>query len=294
MTLTGERFAISAAGYSAEVSEVGAGLAGLWHDGVAVTVPTGADELPPKSTGCVLAPWPNRLRDGHYSFDGVDYQLALTEPATTTASHGFAKWTRWTCLEQTDSSALMQCDLVPQTGYPFEIRLHLLYRVDAEGLLVSAAATNTGQRPAPFGIGFHPYLDLADFPLAETELQIPAASVFSVDEQKIPVQKLPVAGTEFDLQRLRALGELRLDHGYADLTASAAIVQTTRRRIEMRWSKDFHNLQVFTPPQIASGRNAVAIEPMSCPANAFNSGDNLVRLEPEQRWSGEWSIRVVS
>lgn len=293
MALSGERYAISSSGYSAEISEVGAALAGLWLDGVAVTVETGPDELPPKSTGCVLAPWPNRIRDGRYRFDGVDYQLALTEPATGNASHGFVKWNRWSCLERGESSVLMQCDVVPQTGYPFEINLQLRYSVDAAGLTVHLAATNTGNRPAPFGVGFHPYLDLGSHSLDDAELQIPAASVLRTDDQQIPVETLAVAGTVYDLQRLRPIGELRLDHGFTDLTGSVAVLRTSARTIELRWSSSFRNLQVFTPPFITPGRNAVAIEPMSCPANAFNSHDNLVRLEPGQGWSGEWTVGVT-
>lgn len=293
MTLTGERFAISSSGYTAEISEVGAALAGMWRDGVAVTVETAPDELPPKSTGCVLAPWPNRIRDGRYTFDGVDYQLPLTEPATLNASHGFVKWQRWQCVEQTESSVLMHCDVVPQTGYPFEISLHLLYILDSEGLTVRLAATNTGSVAAPFGVGFHPYLDLGASPLDDAELQVPAASVLRTDERQIPVETLPVASTVFDLQKLRPIGDLRLDHGFADLTGSVAVLKTAARTIELRWSSSFRNLQIFTPPFITPGRNAVAIEPMSCPANAFNSLDNLVRLAPDERWSGEWSIRVI-
>ncbi|HEX2904123.1 MAG TPA: aldose 1-epimerase family protein [Jatrophihabitans sp.] len=294
MTLSGERYAITASGYTAEVSEVGAALAGLWLDGKPVIVDTGADELPPKSAGCVLAPWPNRIRDGRYRFDGVDYQLPLTEPALHNASHGLARWSRWQLLEQTESSVLLSCDLVPQTGYPFEIRLHLLYILDAEGLTVRLAATNTGQRPAPFGVGFHPYFDLGTSALDDAQLQVPAESVRRTDEQRIPVETLPVAGTGYDLRRLRPLGELRLDHNFTGLTGSTAVLTTAARTVELHWDRSFHNLQVFTPPFVTPGRNAIALEPMSCPADAFNSGEDLVRLEPDQRWTGEWSIRVTA
>lgn len=294
MALSGERFAISGSGYTAEVSEVGGALGGLWLNGSPVTVESDPDELPPKSTGCVLAPWPNRIRDGRYRFDGVDYQLPLTEPATHNASHGLVKWNRWRCLEQTAESVLLECDVVPQTGYPFEIRLNLLYILDSEGLKVSLAATNPGDRPAPFGVGFHPYIDLGSAPLEEAELQVPAASVLRTDERQIPVSKEPVEGTEFDLRTSRPIGSLRLDHGFTDLTGSVARVRSGSRTVELRWSPAFTTLQVYTPPFITPGRNAIAIEPMSCPANAFNSGEHLVRLEPDERWTGEWSIRVAS
>jgi len=289
--MSGARFTIADGGYRAEVAEVGAALAGFWQDDEPVTVECRPDQLPPKSTGCVLVPWPNRIRDGRYHFDGVDYQLPLTEPATSNASHGLVKWARWQCLEQTAASVLMGFDVVPQTGYPFQIRLRLRYSVAAgSGLSVRLEATNVGSAAAPFGAGFHPFLDLAEHPLDDAELLIPAETVLRADEQQIPVDRLPVAGTAFDLRRLRPIGELRLDHGFADLTGSVAVLRTERRRLELHWDSAFHYLQVFTPPAITPGRNAVAIEPMSCPANAFNSGAGLVRLAPDQEWAGSWGL----
>jgi len=292
MALSGTRYSITADGYRAEVAEVGATLAGLWHHDQPVTVDWPPDQLPPKSAGCVLVPWPNRIRDGRYRFDGVDHQLPLTEPANLNASHGLVKWARWQCLERTPASVLMGYDVVPQTGYPFEVRLRLRYSVSADGLTVRLTAENSGSAVAPFGAGFHPFLDLAGSPVEDAELLIPAETVLRTDERQIPVGRLPVAGTGFDLRRLRPLGELRLDDGFADLTGSVAVLRTPRRRLELHWDSAFRYLQVFTPPAVTPGRTAVAIEPMSCPANAFNSGEGLTRLAPGAEWSGSWGIRL--
>lgn len=294
MAFTGTITRIEAGDYRAEVAEVGAALAGLWHRDDAVTVEIPAQELPPKSTGSVLMPWPNRIRDGHYSFDGTDYQLALTEPAQRNASHGFAKWARWNVAERADTAVTMAWDLVPQTGYPFEVRLEITYSVTAgTGLSVAVRASNTGASAAPFGAGFHPYFDVGDEDLDSVQLLIPAATVLDTDERQIPVGRTDVTGTPFDLRQLRPIRSLRLDQGYADLVAGTAVVRSARHRAELRWDASFGYLQVFTPPFVTPGRNAVAIEPMSCPANAFNSGEGLVRLEPGHTWSGEWGIRVV-
>jgi len=292
MTMSGERFAIGAGGYRAEIAEVGAALAGLWLDGEPVTVECPPDQLPPKSTGCVLVPWPNRLRDGRYRFDGTDYQLPLTEPATLNASHGLVKWARWQCLERTADSVLMGYDLVPQTGYPFPVRLRLRYTVSDAGLAVTLTAGNLGTTAAPFGAGFHPYLDLGSEPLDTAELLVPAATVLRTDERSLPVEWLPVAGTVFDLRRPRPLGALRLDHGFGELTGSAVVLRTERRTVELHWDPAFQYLQVYTPPRMGPDRNAVAVEPMSCPADAFNSGTGLVRLEPGAGWTGSWGIAV--
>jgi aldose 1-epimerase len=295
MAFSGELFVIAAGDYRAEIVEVGATLAGLWLADRPVTVDADPRQLPPKSSGAVLVPWPNRIRDGRYAFDGEQFQLPLTEPAAGNASHGLVKWVRWTCQDRQPAELTLVHDLVPQTGYPFELRLELHYALDpVTGLAVRLTALNTGHGDAPFGAGFHPYLDLAGHPLDAAELLVPAEAVLLTDRQQIPTGQRSVAGTPFDFRTIRPIGSDRLDHGYADLTGRAALLRTAERTIELRWGSGFNHLQVFTPPFITPGRNAVAIEPMSCPADAFNSGQDLVRLAPGQSWSGSWGIAVTS
>src|SRR6185437_11185007 len=295
MAFSGELFTITAGDYRAGIAEVGAALAGLWLADRPVTVDVDSRQLPPKSCGAVLVPWPNRVRDGRYAFDGEQFQLPLTEPAAGNASHGLVKWVRWSCQDQKPAELIMVHDLVPQTGYPFELRLELHYALDpVTGLAVRLTACNTGHRDAPFGAGFHPYLDLAGHPLDTAELLVPAGTVLRTDSQQIPVGREPVAGTSFDFRTIRSIGADRLDHGFADLTGQLALLRTADRTISLGWDAGFNHLQVFTPPSITPGRNAVAIEPMSCPADAFNSGQKLVRLAPGESWSGGWGVAVIS
>jgi aldose 1-epimerase len=298
MSVGGRRYEITGGGYRAELAEVGANLAGLWHGGTPgrwqpVTVDNPPDALPPKSSGAVLLPWPNRIAGGRYRFDGVDYQLPLTEPAQANATHGLARWVRWQAGERDASSLTLVHDLVPQTGYPFELRLQVTYSVGEDGLGVRVEAVNTGSTAAPFGAGCHPYLDLGSHDYDTAELLVPAAAVIETDERQIPTGSRPVEGGPYDFRTIRPIGSLRLDQGFAELTGSAALLRTERRTVELHWDAAFGYLQVFTPPGVLPGRNAVAIEPMSCPANAFNTGEGLVRLEPGERWSGNWGIRLV-
>jgi aldose 1-epimerase len=292
MSLSGARYEITAGRYRGCIAEVGAGLAGLWHDDIAVTVDYPADSLPPKSTGTVLMPWPNRIRDGKYSFDGVDYQLPLTEPATLNASHGLVKWARWYVVSQDEASVTVAHDLVPQVGYPFELSLQIRYAVSADsGLTVQTTVRNAGRSAAPFGAGFHPYVDLGDHDLDHAELQIPASTMLVVDDRKVPVGRESVAGTPYDLRELRPIGTLRLDRAFADLTDQRAVLRLDGRVTEVWWDDAFGCVQVFTPPEITPGRKAIAIEPLTCPANAFNSEEGLVRLPPGGVWMGTWGIR---
>lgn len=292
MALTGTWFDLNAGDYRARVSEIGAGLVSLHRGDRALTPPWAADQLPPMSCGAVLIPWPNRLRDGRYNFDGVDYQLSLSEPARQNASHGLVRWERWDCIDRDEGSVTLALALVPQTGFPFELGLRLRYALDAErGLTVALTVDNLGVHRAPFGAGFHPYLDFGGHDLDHAEVAVPARTMLITDERQIPVGREPVAGTPYELWPRRPLGSLRLDHGYTDLVGNHVSVSVGGRTTELWWSEEFRYLQVFTPPIERFGATALAVEPMTCPANAFNSGDGLIVLEPGAQWSAEWGIR---
>jgi aldose 1-epimerase len=296
MTLTGEQFEIAAGAHRATIVEVGAGLRAYACDGRDVTVRYPADELPPKACGAALVPWPNRIRDGRYRFDGVDYQLALTEPAKGNASHGLGRWERWTAVDRQPHSVTLSLDVVPQTGWPFELRAEITYSVDADaGLQVEAHARNTGTRRLPFGMGFHPYIDVRDVPMDDVSVRLRASERLVTDDASIPVGQVPVAGTEYDLADGRRLGPLRLDDGFTGLSRTDGVVTVTVATpsgdaAQVWFDESFRFTQVFTYEQLQPGVNGVAVEPMTCPANAFNSGDGLIVLDAGGQWSGRWGI----
>jgi len=291
MALTGQRIEISAGDYRAAVSANGAAIAGLWHGDVPLTVVQPEHQLPLKGNGQVLVPWPNRIRDGKYTFDGVDYQLSTTEVLRHNAIHGLARWSRFKVTAHAADAVTLACDLVPQPGYPFEVSVQVQYRLDPDdGLIVQCHCVNKGRQVVPFGVGFHPYVDLASSDLDHAQIELGARSILELDEQSIPVGRTSVAGTPYDLSHLRPLGTLRIDNCYTDLTSDWARVAVGDRVVELWWGDAFDYIQVFTPEEIAAGRRAIAIEPMSCAPDAYNSGDGLVRLEPGAGWDGTWGI----
>ena len=295
MALTGEQFGIAAGRHRATIVAVAAGLRRYTFDGRPVTGSYGEDVLPPKGCGIALFPWPNRIRDGRYTFDGAEQQLALTDPKAGNAIHGLARWVRWTPTAHTRSKITLGVDIVPQTGYPFEIRAEVTYALHAErGLTVQARAVNIGSARAPFGAGFHPYLSTGGTPLAATTVRLPAATKLVVDERQIPVGREPVKGTPADLRRGRRLGAVRFDDGFADVTfndgRAVAEVRTRAGGVQLWWDEAFGYVQLFTLDDLAGGGPAVAVEPMTCPADAFNSGEGLIVLEPGDVWTGTWGI----
>lgn len=299
MAVSGEQFPIAAGEHAAVVTEVGASLRTYTVGGADVTFPYGEDEMAPRGCGAVLVPWPNRIRNGRYSFDGAQYQLALTEPANGNAIHGLGRWARWVPVRHEPSSVTLGLDIVPQTGWPFQVRAEVTYSLHPDsGLSVTATAVNTGPWRAPFGAGFHPYLSLRGEALGDARLTVPGRQYLVTDDKQVPVGVRDVAGSSYDLRRPTTLKRLRLDEGYTALERGSdgrAVAEVSTRRGGARvWCDEtFGHLQVFTADLLTRSTAAVAIEPMTCPADAFNSGTGLVVLDPGARWRGSWGIEPV-
>lgn len=300
MALTGKQFTIAAGAHEVTVVEVGGGLRRYTHDGADVLNPYDAEELPPNGSGQVLMPWPNRLAGGRYTFAGQTYQVPITEVARANANHGLARWSRWVPVAVDAAAVTLALDIVPQTGWPFEIRAEVTYALHPDhGLAVTAVARNHGSTVAPFGAGFHPYLGVRGHALDEVTLQVPAGQRLVTDESQLPVGVQSVARTPYDFRRARRLKSLRLDDTFTDVSTvdgrGAVGVRTPSGGATVWYDEAFGYLQVYTHEHLgAGGAPAVAVEPMSCPANAFNSGAGLRVLEPGQMWTGTWGISPIA
>jgi aldose 1-epimerase len=280
------------------VTEVGASLRHYSVEGVDVIDGFAVDEPSPAGRGQVLAPWPNRLDRGRYTFEGREGRAALDEPEHQNAIHGLVRWLPWRLASRSEDSAVLECVLHPQPGYPWRLELEVTYALGADGLSVSARATNRSPGPAPFGIGFHPYLTIGAR-LDEATLTVPAARRLLTDPRGLPVGDVPVEDSEFDFRQPRAIGDTRLDTGYTKLERAAgsrayATVEGPGGRSVSVWVDEaFGYLMVYTGDTLQPldrRRLGIAIEPMSCPPNAFASGVDVIRLEPGEPWTGSWGI----
>ena len=308
---SGEQYEISGHGYRAVVTESGATLRLLEHEGRALVDGFGADEQSSAGRGQLLAPWPNRIADGAYTFGGRRLQLPLSEPSRHNASHGLVRWAAWTLEEHTSHSVALRYRLMAQSGYPWTLDLHVVYDVSADGLTVTQSATNpaTGPAtdleagPAPYAHGAHPYLTVGAGPCDDWELTLPAATrTLSDPERKLPVGREPVDGTEADFRVARPIRGAVLDHAFTDLTRD----DSGRATVELRdpasghavalWVDAAHPwLMVYTGDDNAEGtrRRSVAVEPMTAQANAFATGEDLLTLPPGADFSASWGIRTL-
>jgi len=303
--LSGDQFEFSAGGYRAVVTESGATLRVLEYAGRPLVHGFGEDEMSAAGSGQLLMPWPNRIRDGAYSFDRRDLQLGLTEPARNNAAHGLVRWAAWSPEEHSATSVSLSYRLMAQSGYPWTLDLHVLFDLSADGLTVTQTATNLSGTPAPYACGAHPYLTAGPPPVDGWELTVPAALRLIADDRQIPVDEEDVAGTPYDFRVTRPLRDTVLDDAFGDLVRDATGVATvqvrdpgTGRGVAL-WVDSHHPwLMVFSadagwdPP-----RQALAVEPMTAPPDAFRSGRDLVTLAPAGEQGDElsvsWGIRAL-
>jgi aldose 1-epimerase len=296
---SGEQYEIAAGSYRAVAVELGGGLRELTLDGRPLVDGYDAAALPDGGRGQVLAPWPNRLRDGRWTWQGRQLQLPLSEPAKSNAIHGLVRWAGWAPLERAADRVVLGHRLQPQPGYPFRLDLRITYIVDAAGgLTVDLSATNAGPSPAPVALGMHPYLAAPAGGLVDgCTLRVPAQTRVLVDERSLPTGTEAVDGTPYDLRTARPIGDLVLDTAFTDLVPDEdgrvhVVLAAEDGTATELWSEAAPWLQVFTGDTLASDRRrrGVAVEPMTAPANALATGDGLTVLEPGRSFALRWGV----
>ena len=300
---SGEQFEITDGdGQRATVVEVGGGVRAYAVGDRPVLEPYAVEAMCDGGHGAPLIPWPNRLADGRYRFDGTDHQLALTEPAKHNAIHGLLRWRPWRVVERSARHVVLGVRLYPMSGYPFALRLQIAYTLGSGGLEVATTATNVGERACPFGSGQHPYLSPGAGLVDDCLLELPAATRIPVDDERsLPCGREPVAGTPYDFRAARRLGDTRLDFPFTDLDRDAdglAVARLTGadgRVVELWADAGYPILEVFTGDTLspARRRHGLAVEPMTCPPNAFQTGELLVRLEPGETRTTRWGVRLA-
>jgi aldose 1-epimerase len=296
---SGEQISLELGPHRATVVEVGGGLRAYALGGWDVIDGYGVQERCSGGRGQPLIPWPNRLRDGRYRWKGSELQLDLSEPARQNAIHGLVRWRNWEVRAREPARVVLGHVLHGEPGYPFMLALELEYTLEPRGLTIATSALNIGPEPCPYGAGMHPYFSLGEATIDGAILTVPAARRLLADERGIPVGEEPVDGGPLDFRSPHEIGSAQLDACLTGLGRGAdgdARVELRTadgsRAVAVRVSREYEYVMVFTGDTLPEGqrRRGVAIEPMTCPPDAFRSGAQLVRLEPGERYVASWGI----
>lgn len=300
---SGEQFEIAFGDQRATVVEVGGGVRAYADGDRDVLQPYAADATCDAAHGAPLIPWPNRLRDGRYSFDGSDYQLALTEPEKGNAIHGLLRWRNWRLADSAPDQVTMQTRLHPLTGWAVPLDVSITYALGDRGLSVETRALNIGETECPFACGQHPYLSPGTGEVIDDcTLELRAATRIVTDqERQLPTGLEPVEGTEYDFRVARRIGSLEVDYAFRDLERDDDGLARMRlgcpdgRTVELWADQSYPVMEVFTADTLAPDRRrrGLGAEPMSAPPNALQSGEMVVRLAPGQEHVARWGVRLV-
>jgi aldose 1-epimerase len=299
---SGEQFEITHGEQRATIVEVGGGIREYAVAGRHVLDPYPLRAIADGAHGAPLIPWPNRLADGRYRFDETDYQVAVTDPATHTAIHGFMRWRGWAAVERSASHVVMGARLFALEGYPFALDLRVGYELTDAGLTVATTAKNIGERACPYGCGQHPYLSPGEGLIDACLLEAPGTTrILTDEERKLSIGREDVRGTAYDFATQRLLADQRIDDPFTDLArddvgnATVALSTPDGARVELWMDERYSFLELYTGDTLdpARRRRGLAVEPMTCAPNAFQTGEGLVRLQPEESLTSRWGVRLL-
>lgn len=299
---SGEQFKISWNEHRATVVEVGGGIREYFAGDRPVLDPYPIDALCDGAHGAPLIPWPNRLADGRYRFDEVDYQVALTEPEKHNAIHGLLHWRPWSVRRHQQAQVTMGIRLNPLPGYPFLLDVQVEYALSDDGLRVSTTATNLSADPCPYGAGQHPYLSAGPGLLDECRLELAAEKRIVTDtERQLPVGTESVGGTRYDFRTGKSLRGIKVDYAFTGLArdlsgrAWARLTGADGRRAELWVDDTYPIIEIYTGDTLAPHRRrrGLGAEPMTCPPNAFQNDDGVIRLEPGQAVTTVWGALLT-
>lgn len=295
MSLNGRTLDLHVGPYRATVAEAGATLVSLTHEGRDLILPFNpASSIGIGYQGRTLAPWPNRISDARYAFDGGSYELPCNESATGTSLHGMVCWTPWKVQAASPESVSFALDMPATPFYPFDVRLLVRYLLDAEGgLFAIISATNEGTQDAPIGLSTHPYLTCG-VPVDECFFGLNASQVLTVDDRMRPAGLLPVEETEFDVRVPVSLEGRRIDNAFTGLPDDGWVaVLAHRDSYGVAMSSDAPWVQAFTGDIPGMDRTGLAVEPMTCAPDAFNTDPESVRVAPGDSKLLRFSIQAV-
>jgi aldose 1-epimerase len=248
-----------------------------------------------------MAPWANRIDGGKWTLDEQVLQLEINDPSMNNAIHGLVSQAVFEIADQTPTSVTLKTELQFSAGYPFNLEISVTYKLASDGIDVKHEAKNLSDAAAPFVVGAHPYLQISGTPTEELEIKSSVRTVDIVNDRKIPIGKQDISGSEFDITDWRELSTCNFDHGFSNLVRDSNgrghhllrspsgdvldIWQSAEMKYAFIFTPDF-----FTNNADATPRTAIAIEPQTGPANAFNSKEDLIWIEPNQAFEASWGL----
>jgi len=296
---SGEQFVIASGDHEAVIVEVGGGIRSYSVAGESLLDGYETSEMCTGARGLPLIPWPNRIEDGAYTFEGNHYQLDLTEPEKHNAIHGLLRARNWIVVRHDHDKVVVGTRLHPCQGYPFCLDVMVEYALNGIGLAVRTTTTNIGDTPCPYGTGQHPYLFVGTDTIDACRLHFHAEQWLPTHDRGLPTGAEPVDRSPYDFRVGRIIGEQEIDNTFTGLARDSDGLAWVRlsapsgRGVELWLDSGYPFVEIYsahTQPG-RHHRRGLGVEPMSCAPNAYRSGNGLKRLAPGETTTARWGIQ---
>lgn len=288
---------------SATITQIGASLRLFSIGDIDLVEPYGEGQQAPLCAGQIMTPWVNRLDKGQWKYRERLLQNPINLVEQNNANHGLLLEHAYELVEKTEKSVTLRGTIVPTEGYPFMVQTFVTYALDDSGLTVTHRAVNQSVDPAPYATGAHPYFKFSTVYTGELTLRSEAATLTVVNPRQIPVAEAATFGSEFDLRSGVRVEDKFIDEDFTNMPrdseglAHTYLLAADGRGLDVWQDESFKHVVIFTPDYFPTidGRktHAAAIEPSTAAPNAFNSGRDLIWLEPGVEFEARWGVKVV-
>jgi aldose 1-epimerase len=249
--------------------------------------------------GCKLSPFPNRIHQGQYQYQDEAYQLHINRPQEQNSIHGFMyeipfEVSRTLADARSGSLTLMSNYWGNKEGYPFPYRIEITYQLhSSEGFRCTTLIENIGSTSMPIGDGWHPYFTTGS-PVDELMLKFEPVSQLEMDDERTQIKEMHAFK---DFQKYQAIGDRNFDDCFeldARFPWSELYLFDRQKQLKLKiWQEcgkgKYNYIQLYIP----ADRQSIAIEPMTCPPNAFNHHKGLIELKPDEQIILSWGVALV-
>jgi aldose 1-epimerase len=260
----------------------------------------------------LLWPWANRLdRDGYF-FEGKFFglqedQAPFRRDGSKLPIHGLLAFSdRWEVVnvsaDDRDAEVSLKLDYssYPDLAaqFPFAHSVWMHYALSDGALTVTFRIDNQSKATMPVSLGFHPYFQVHDAPRDAWTVELPAASIWELDERLTPSGKKSPSEDLFPNRKKMSLSGATLDHVFGDLERdsngeSKFVLRGASEQVAVEYGPSFDVAVVYAP---GGGRNFVCFEPMAGVTNAMNLAHDgkyadLQSIPAGKSWTGYFRIR---
>ncbi len=262
--------------------DLGGCLAGLWLGDCPVMLSAEGDALQAvrPSASYPLVPYSNRVGWCHFRWHGQDYRTRPNFEPSPHSVHGLGWQRPWQVLAADATTAQLELVHAGDADWPFAFRAEQRVELTPESLTLRMAITNTDSRPAPVGLGWHPY-----FPKrARSRLHVECSERWESDPAtELPTRRVSQSGIDADV------AHLSFDHCFEGWRGAARLRD---EKLSIKLSSNLSYLVVYTPQH----KPYFCVEPVSHVSNAIQMADprahGLRELQPAERFEAWMRLDV--